>query len=77
MALMTPPPIRAAQVDLGDPYHVYRWCRRWGVTESQLRTAVRAVGEEVRAVESALRRARAATPILVSEHRLPEDAAAD
>lgn len=62
-----------AFVNTGDPYHVYRWCRRWGVTETQLRTAVGAVGREARAVEAALKRARGATPILAMELRLRED----
>lgn len=70
-SMMRPPGI--ALVNVGDPYHVYRWCRRWGVTESQLRTAVGAVGREVRAVEAALTRARAVTPILAMELRLRED----
>ena len=70
-----PPPMSVARVNLGDPYHVYRWCRRWGVTESQLRAAVQAVGSEASAVEAAFHRARRATTILVREHRLGEDAA--
>jgi len=69
---MTPTP-EIALVNIGDPYHVYRWCRRWGVTETQLRMAVRAVGREARAVEAALMRARAVTPILAMELRLRED----
>jgi len=65
-----------AVVNVGDPYHVYRWCRRWGVTERQLRAAVRSVGREARAVEAALARARPAMPILAREIRLREDRAA-
>lgn len=67
------PPVGIARVNIGDPYHVYRWCRRWGVTESQLRTAVRTVGGEARAVEAALLRAKAPPRILATEIRLRED----
>jgi len=59
-----------SRIDLADPYHVYRWCRRFGVTEGQLRMAVRIAGGDPRAVEAALRRARATAPILSSEFRL-------
>ncbi len=62
-----------ATVNLGDPYHVYRWCRRLGVTESQLRAAVHAAGDEARAVEAAIRRARSALPILATEYRLRDE----
>jgi hypothetical protein len=68
-------PIGPARVDPGDPYHLYRWCRRFGVTEEQLRMAVRLVGRDPRAVEAALLRARAAAPILVSEFRLQDERA--
>lgn len=74
-ATMHRPIVGLAFVNLADPYHVYRWCRRWGVTEGQLRTAVRAVGEEARAVEAALRRARARSPILAIERRLTDEVA--
>ncbi|MBL8688009.1 MAG: DUF3606 domain-containing protein [Rhodospirillaceae bacterium] len=66
-------PVAIALVNIADPYHVYRWCRRWGVTETQLRAAVRAVGREARAVEAALLRAKAPPRILASETRLRED----
>lgn len=69
-------PPGTAVVNVSDPYHVYRWCRRWGVTERQLRAAVRSVGGEARAVEAALKRARSAIPILAREIRLREDHAA-
>ncbi len=71
--LTAPRPIGTAQVDLGDPYHVYAWCRRWAVTEVQLRMAVRTVGSEARAVEAAINRARALPMILASETRFGED----
>ncbi|MBM3549433.1 MAG: DUF3606 domain-containing protein [Alphaproteobacteria bacterium] len=73
----SPPIGTPPRVDIGDPYHLMRWCRRFGVTEQQLRTAVRIAGAEVAAVEQAIRRARAGTSILVSEHRLGEDRDAD
>lgn len=66
-------PVGIALVNVGDPYHVYRRCRRWGVTETQLKAAVRAVGREARAVEAALLRAKAPPRILASETRLRED----
>lgn len=67
------PSVGIAFVNTSDPYHVYRWCRRWGVTETQLRTAVRAVGREARAVEAALKRARASMPILAREVWVRDD----
>ncbi len=67
------PPLGIAFVNIGDPYHVYRWCRRWGVTETQLRMAVRVAGREARAVEAALLRAKAPPRILASEISLRED----
>jgi len=75
-AVTLPLPIGALTwIDLADPYHLLRWCRRFGVTESQLRTAVRFAGGDPRAVEAALTRARMATPILIREFRLRDERA--
>jgi len=47
-------PLDAKRINLNEPYEVNYWCQALGVTERQLRDAVKAVGDSSAAVRKYL-----------------------
>ena len=50
----------APRILLQEPYQAEQWCRRFDITEPELRLAIQAVGTDVQAVERFLSRPLAA-----------------
>jgi len=49
-------PADASKVNVHETWEVRYWCKKFGVTEAQLRAAVQAVGTSAAAVERHLKR---------------------
>jgi len=47
-------PLDAKRIDINDPNEVRNWCKSFSCTESQLKTAVKAVGTSGSAVRKQL-----------------------
>jgi hypothetical protein len=49
-------PQDASRINVNEPYEVRWWTAKFGVTEAQLRAAVKAVGTGAKAVEAHLKK---------------------
>jgi hypothetical protein len=49
-----PAPSQSPSIDLGNPAAMKRWCKEFGVTETQLAEAVQAAGADAAAVREHL-----------------------